>query len=59
MVRGDETKGWAAIDDFEFLIGDTDCSIVPEFASPTTTTTTTTTTPGVSPSNHGGVGKLI
>jgi hypothetical protein len=55
MVRGHETKGWAAIDDFEFLIGDTDCSIVPEFASPTTTTTTTTTTPGVSTSNQGSI----
>ena len=40
MVRGEKTeKGWAAIDDFEFLQGDIDCSIVPSNADPTTTTT--------------------
>ena len=50
MVRGEKTeKGWAAIDDFEFLQGDIDCSIVPSNADPTTTTTTTpATTQGVS-----------
>ena len=41
--RSNAALGYVAIDDFEFIYGTEDCSIMPELARPTTTTTTTTT----------------
>ena len=40
--RSNAALGYVAIDDFEFIYGTEDCSIMPELARPTTTTTTTT-----------------
>ena len=41
--RSDAFLGYVAVDDFEFKYNAEDCTIMPDFAKPTTTTTTTTT----------------